>query len=71
MDNIKPETNREKFIRIAEARTQKIIDTIADLSKKDIVVNDVVKKYDPPAEDLTYASINVIDPSKIFNIIQY
>ena len=33
--------------------------------------NDVVKKYDPPAEDLTYASINVIDPSKIFNIIQY
>ena len=33
--------------------------------------NDVVKKYDPPAEDLTYASINVIDPAKIFNIIQY
>ena len=33
--------------------------------------NDVVKKYDPPAEDLTYAGINVIDPSKIFNIIQY
>ena len=33
--------------------------------------NDVVKKYDPPTEDLTYARINVIDPSKIFNIIQY
>ena len=33
--------------------------------------NDVVKKYDPPAEDLTYASINVIDPAKIFNIIKY
>ena len=33
--------------------------------------NEVVKKYDPPTEDLTYASINVIDPSKIFNIIQY
>jgi len=33
--------------------------------------NDVVKKYDPSAEDLTYAGINVINPSKIFNIIQY
>ena len=30
--------------------------------------NEVVKKYDPPAEDLTYTSINVIDPAKIFNI---
>lgn len=28
MDNNKSETNREKFVRIAEARTQKIIDTI-------------------------------------------
>ena len=33
--------------------------------------NEEVKKYDPPAEDLTCASINVIDPAKIFNIIQY
>ena len=33
--------------------------------------NDVVKKYDPSSEDLTYAGINVIDPAKIFNIIQY
>ncbi|MBP5405032.1 MAG: hypothetical protein J6Y74_03700 [Clostridia bacterium] len=28
MNNNKPETNRERFIRIAEARTQRIIDTI-------------------------------------------
>ena len=33
--------------------------------------NDVVKKYDPSSENLAYAGINVIDPVKIYNIIQY
>jgi len=30
--------------------------------------NEVVQKYEPKPEDLTYTSINVIDPAKIFNI---
>ena len=45
----------------------------ATLTKSTRIFNttDVVKKYDPSSEDLTYAGINVIDPAKICNIIQY
>ena len=45
----------------------------ATLTKSTRILNttDIVKKYDPSSEDLTYAGINVIEPSKIFNIIQY
>lgn len=45
----------------------------ATLTKSTRIFNttDVVKKYDPSSEDLIYAGINVIEPSKIFNIIQY
>ena len=54
MDNIKPETNREKFIRIAEARTQKIIDTIRLLGN---CSNSYVYEYTSKDVDKIFSAI--------------